>query len=393
LHSDPLLPALAAIGAVVILVGLLMRKLGQPSIIGYMLCGILLGPHVLAWLPDEASVSRVGQFGVVLLLFFVGMEMSPQKIVAVWRTAVLGTLLQVAISIGCVLALGVFLDWRLPRILVLGFVISLSSTAVVIRLLKVRGEFDSPLGNQVMGILLAQDIAIIPMLLAISFAVGEHPSVSTIALQAVGGLLCLALVVWIARKGQIRLGFYRYLGDEPDLQVFGGLILCFGIAAVTGFFELSTALGAFLGGMVISAARETGWIHETLEPFRAVFVAAFFLSIGMLLDLGFLTERWVLIGVLTVLMLLLNTTINAVILRMMGEPLQESVYGGALLAQAGELGFLLAVVGKESGAISEFTYDMTLALITVSILLSPVWAIGTGGVIRMFLRSSGGNRP
>jgi len=157
------------------------------------------------------------------------------------------------------------------------------------------------------------------------------------------------------------------------MQIFAALAICFGLALLTGLLQLSTALGAFTAGMLVSAAKETQWVHQRLEPFRVVFVALFFVSVGLLVDIKFLTEQWVLISLLVVLVLITNTFINAFILKALGVNTRDSVYAGALLAQIGEFSFVLAAVGIQAKIITDFGYQLVIEVISISLLFSPVW--------------------
>jgi CPA2 family monovalent cation:H+ antiporter-2 len=167
----------------------------------------------------------------------------------------------------------------------------------------------------------------------------------------------------------------KWLKKDRELQLFGALGICFGVALLTGWLGLSTALGAFVAGMFIGVARETQWLHHSLEPFRVIFVALFFVSVGMMVDLQFMMENAGLIALLVVMVLVLNTFINAVILVLLGDPWRETLYVGALLAQIGEFGFVLAAVGINGHIITEYGYQLVISIITVTLLLSPAWIL------------------
>jgi CPA2 family monovalent cation:H+ antiporter-2 len=145
MHIDPILPTLVGLVLSILLLGLLLKALRQPEIIGYLLAGVAVGPFGLALVQDPLLVQHMGALGVTLLLFFIGMEVSPRKLIQGWRVALIGTLLQVLVSVGLVWAIGAWLHWSLGRIVLLGFVVSLSSTAVVLKLLKDRQELHTPL--------------------------------------------------------------------------------------------------------------------------------------------------------------------------------------------------------------------------------------------------------
>ncbi len=389
MHLDPMMLPLVAATLVILVVGLLLRLLHQPHVVGYLAAGIVLGPFGLRLVTDEATASRLGAVGVVLLLFFIGMEVSPRKLVSKWKIAVLGTLTQIAASVAVIAMIGTWLDWPLARIVLLGFAISLSSTAVVLSYLRERGLLESPIGEGVLVVILAQDVALVPMLIVVGILGGGGVQGHTLLLQTIGSVLILALVVWLTLADRVRLPLGKQLRKDHELQIFAAFALCFGFALVTGLFELSTALGAFVAGMVVGAARETEWIHHRLESFRVVFVAIFFVSIGLLVDVEFVFEHFGKIVLLVGAVLVTNTLINGGIFRALGDSWGDSLYAGALLAQIGEFSFLLAAVGQQTRLITEFAYQMTVAAIALSLLLSPAWIAASRSLTSYFSRRSG----
>ena len=377
MHMDPMMPH--AVGAVllILLTGLLLKLVRQPHVIAYLIAGILIGPWGLALITDTDVISRLGAIGVVLLLFFVGMETDAKKLVANWKLAVFGTLIQIVLSVFCVWLLGLWFEWGLARTLLIGFVISLSSTAVVIKLLQDSGILSSKVGQGVLGVLLAQDLAIIPMLIILGLLGSDEVDSIHLAKQGIGAVAAAALFGFIISREQVHLPLSRWLKEDRELQLFAALSVCFGLALITAWLDLSTALGAFLGGMLIGAARETQWVHHTLESFKVLFVALFFVSVGLMLDIHFLADHWVQASVLTIAALLTNTFINAFILKVANFNWRDSLYAGVLLSQIGEFSFVLAAVGLQAAIINEYGYQLALCVISLSLLLSPLW-ITTG---------------
>ena len=375
MHMDPVMVMLTSAVLAILIVGFLIHRLKQPYIVAYMIVGVIIGPHGLALISDQLDLHQIGSIGVLLLLFFIGMEMSLPRLVANWRVAVIGTLLQILISVGILCGLGYWLDWPLAQSVLLGFVISLSSTAVIIKILQEWKEIDTDVGRDVIGILLIQDLAIVPMMISINFLGGAALNIAGLILQIIGGLGIIALLVWVIIKGEFKMPFGQLLRKDNDLQVFSAFMLCFGLAFITGIFNLSAALGAFVAGILISVAKETHWVYERLEPFHVVFVAFFFVSIGMLVDLNFLQDNLMLALSLVVISVLINTAVNAVIMRFLGENWRDSLYGGALLSQIGEFSFVLAGVGISAAIITEFSYQMTIVVISLTLLLSPLWIL------------------
>ncbi len=381
MYMDPLLPPLVGVLFSILLLGLLLKSLRQPELIGYLIAGVIIGPYGFHWISDQSMVEHLGSLGVTLLLFFIGMEISPSRLIAGWRIAVLGTLLQILISIIVVWIIGQYFHWGFARIVLLGFVISLSSTAVVLKLLKDRNELDTPTGQDVLMILLAQDIAIVPMLIMISLMGGQSIELNTVLLQIFGGIAIIAFVIWLVSREQVHLPFAKRLRHDHEMQVFAALLICFGFAFVTSLFQLSVALGAFIGGMVVAAARETDWVQHRLETFRTFFVAIFFVSIGMLIDIGFILSHWIQIGLLVAAVIITNTFINAFVLRALKVSWAQSLYAGALLSQIGEFSFVLASVGYQGQIITEYAYQITAAVIAISLLISTSWI----GLMKKFL--------
>jgi len=377
-HIDPAITILVSVVLGILAIGLASKLMKQPSVVGYLLAGVLLGPSGFEVVSDRGLLERMGEFGVLLLLFFVGMEVTPKKLVASWRIAVIGTLGQIVLSIAVVALISPLFGWTLPQCLLFGFVISLSSTAVVIKMLEDRGLMRRRFGQNVLGILLAQDLAIIPMMMILSTLSGEDAGTGQIAGQIIGGALLLGLLGFVLYRGEIHLPFARRIEGDHELQVFAALGLCFGLAAVTGLFHLSGALGAFAAGILVAAARETDWVKDSLESMRALFLGFFFVSIGMLIDLQFVLTHWLEVLLVVIGAFLTNGVINAVILRVGGYNWKQAAYGSSYLAQIGEFSFVLAAIGYSAGIVDSDGYDLIIVVIALSLLISPL-TIGLAG--------------
>ncbi|WP_220466168.1 cation:proton antiporter, partial [Colwellia sp. 6M3] len=373
MHMDPFLPQ--AVGAIffILLLGFILKFFRQPHVVAYLIAGIFIGPWGFGLVTDIDSISRLGTAGVVLLLFFVGMETDIHKLVENWKLIIFGTLMQIILSVGCVWLLGIWFDWSLARIVLIGFVISLSSTAIVIKLLQDNGMLSSSLGQSALGILLAQDLAIIPMLIIIGLLGAGNIDNVQLVKQGVGTLFAVALFAFVITRKQVHLPLSKWLKGDHELQLFAALGICFGLAMLTAWFELSTALGAFIAGMLVGAAKETLWVHRTLDSFRVLFVALFFVSVGMLLDISFLISHWQQTAILVMAALITNIFINAIILKLSKFSWKESLYAGVLLSQIGEFSFVLAAVGHQASIINEYGYQLALCVISLSLLSSPIW--------------------
>lgn len=383
MHLDPAMASIVGALFLILVTGALLRFARQPHVVAYLIAGVFVGPGVTGLFADQDMVARVGAVGVVLLLFFIGMEISPKRLAANWKVSVLGTLLQIIISVGCMWLVGLWLEWPIARVVMLGFVISLSSTAVILKVLKDWDELDTPVGQDALGILLVQDIAIVPMLIVLDRLSGTDGGHDSPWLQITGGALIVCFLAYLSVREHIAIPLLNWLKKDHELQLFGAFSICFGIALLTGWMGLSTALGAFVAGMIIGAARETQWVHHSLEPFRVVLVAVFFMSIGMMLDIAFLWQNPGLITLLVAVTLVTNTFVTAVILRLLGDPWKETLYTGALLAQIGEFSFVLAAAGINAHTISDYGYQLVISTIALSLLVSPAWIMMTRMLLQL----------
>ena len=374
MQVDPILGPTALALFVIFGVGLALSLLRQPHVVAYVVAGVVLGPSGLGVVAGGEAVDRLGALGVTLLLFFVGMDTHPTRLIQGWRVSVVGTLLQVAACVGLGFAIGAVFGWNPERALLLGFVISLSSTAVVLGLLEEAGETQTPFGQDTIGVLIVQDIAAIGMILALGLLVmgGEALSPLDIAKQAAGAAGLVALIIWIARGRPVRLPFRSSVARAPELQVFGALTLCFGLGWISSSLGLSTALGAFAGGLVVGASRDTGWVSGALAPFRTVFLGLFFVGVGLTLDLRFVAERALPIAALVAAVLASSQVFNTLIYRTAGYGWRRSIYAGALLAQPGEFSFVLAAMGASVGIITGVGYQLALSVIAISLAISPL---------------------
>ena len=381
MHLDPSLLTLVYTISIVLFIGLVLQLLKQPQVLGYLLAGIAIGPFGLALFTDTELAARLGSYGVVLLLFFVGMEVAPKQLATGWRIAVIGTLVQVALSVAVVVPIGLWRDWPIERTILLGFVISLSSTAVIIKLLSDTGEIKGKVGQDVLAILLMQDLIIIPMLIAIGLMGGTAPSLGIVTAQVVVAIALMIVVALAIAQKIPQLPYSKVIRQNHELQVFAALLICMGFSLLTGLAHLSTALGAFAAGILVTATRETQWVHKALEPFQVIFIALFFVSVGLLVDLNFIAGHALQLFVLVAIVLVSNTLLNGAILRVLGYTWRESLYAGAILAQIGEFAFVLAAVGVNGNLISDIGYQYILATITLSLLASPFWIKGAHKVL------------
>ena len=371
MHLDPAMLVITIALFCSILIAYLSARLRLPIVVAYIVSGIVLGPSGLAVIEDHELVTRIGEIGVVMLLFFVGMEVSIPRLMEGWRIAFIGTNIQiiisVAICVGLVLWLG--MDWQ--QGVLFGFIISISSTAVVLKMLQDSGELELPMGQNALGILLVQDMAIIPMMVILGLIGSSSISVTEITIQVLGGIVIIAFVFWLMRSGRFHIP--DSLIANADQSMMLGLLLCLGSASFTAWLGLSPGLGAFLAGVLLASSDRAEWVHEHLGPVHVIFMAMFFLSVGMLVDFAYLLEHIEMFLGATMLVFLFNAGTNIFVLRSLGENWDTSLLTAGLLSQIGEFSFLLAAVGLHAGLMNESLHSMTVLVIAMTLMLSPLW--------------------
>jgi len=374
LHDHTQLTGIAVVALAALGCGLIMQRFRQPALVGYILAGVILGPSGFALVQDRGLVQSLAELGVLMLLFLVGMELSLRGIRDVWKITVLTTACQIGVGLGVMFLAGYFFDWPLPRVILLGFVVSISSTAVAVKMLADIGELRTRVGQITVGILIAQDLAVVPMMLILGSFGGEEGFQPTAIANAVLSIIFLALlIIYLSRRQRIRLPFARWVGKSIDLTPLAGLAFCFGAAALSGLLGLSAAYGAFLAGLVIgnSTSRRI-MIHHT-APIQSVLLMVFFLSIGLLLDVGYMLENLAIVLTLVAFIAIFKTALNIFVLRLFGETWPRALLAGALLAQIGEFSFIMAALGVSVLAVSQEAYRLIVAVTVLSLVASPLW--------------------
>ncbi len=379
----PTISLICIVGILTVIAGFILKKIHQPLLVAYILIGILIGSNGLDLIENEESVKFLGEMGIILLFFFIGMEIDLASFLKEWQLAFFGTSAQLLLSVLSVYSIGILFGWSMTRILVLGFVIALSSSAVIFKLIEEKGLAKERIGKNVTSILLAQDILIAPILIFISIAGGQETTTYSILLKIIGGLFFMSIIFYISIKKEITwLPFKKEIKNDHELQVFLALFFCFSGALLANLFGISEALGAFVGGLLMHAGKATKWIHEAIHSFRIIFVAIFFISIGAQIDLHFIYENWKELVSVLLAVYLTNHLINSVILRFYGNPWSQAIYGGALLAQIGELSFLICLTALNLKILTNYGYDFTISLISLTICISPLYILITEKIIK-----------
>lgn len=373
-HSD--LTQIAVVILVAVALGLTLVRLRQPPIIGYIIAGIVLGPTGLGFVPHTDSITLLAELGVLLLLFLIGMELSLRAFVLVLRPAVITASLQIITSLGVTFAFGYFAGWKPQVSILLGFALAVSSTALVIKMLEDIGELRSELGRITIGVLIAQDLAIVPILL-FAESLGAGQALDTgIVIKMTLAIGILFVIIWaLGRPGKIHFPFSDRIEGRGDLLTLSMLAVCLAGASLSGLFGLSAIYGAFVAGLVVGQTNLRNEAIPATQPIQSLLIVVFFLSIGLLIDLKFVMENWVALLLFVFGVIVIKSVLNVAILRFAGEQWHTAFMGGIIMSQIGEFSFVTAAVGLRTSVIDYAAYQAVIAVIAVSLLVSPFWLI------------------
>ena len=368
----PLLNDIIIIFGLAIAVLFVCHRLHVPVVVGFLLTGIFVGPYGFGLVKALHEVEIFAEIGIVLLLFTIGIEFSFERLLQIRKSVLMGGSLQVLLTCLATFFIAGWFGQAFGESVFISFLVALSSTAIVLKLFQERAEVDTPHGRTTLGILIFQDLIIVPMILITPLLAGatENFSESVLILLAKGIgiiLLVFASAKWIVPQVLHQIARTR----NQEIFLLSVVVLCIGVAWLTSKAGLSLALGAFLAGLIIS---ESEYSHQALGnilPFRDVFTSFFFVSIGMLLDVGFLfrepgTVVLVALGILT-----LKSIIACLTAILLGFPLRTSILVGFALGQVGEFSFILSRTGVEHGLLSGNIYQMFLAFSVLTMAATP----------------------
>ncbi len=370
MHALTFLKSLVIILTISAVVVFLLQRIRVPSIVGFLLAGILLGPHGFHLLKETETIQVFAEIGVILLLFTIGLEFSLERFLKM-RLEVFG-IGGLYVLIAITLTALISYQWlgSVSTAVFIGFLVALSSTAIVMKLLSERAELDTLPGRMSLGILIFQDLCVVPFMLFIPIMSGESGVVDLLVTFG-KALAIVALVLFSARWIVPKLLHQIVHTKSRELFVITILILCFGIAFLTSEFGLSLALGAFLAGLVIS---ESEYVHEAASailPFKDSFNGLFFISVGMLMDTGFFLNNLGLVVAFVLGIFLIKFIGGFFSMYLMSRPIRITIHTALNLAQVGEFSFVLAVAGVSAGVISKDVYQGVLSASVLSMLLTP----------------------
>jgi CPA2 family monovalent cation:H+ antiporter-2 len=366
------------LAAVLGVVGCRMLKL--PPMLGYLVVGVVIGPNALALAQNSEGVKHLAEFGVVFLMFVIGLEFNLPKLRSM-RKHVFGLgLLQVVLTLLLVTLASLFLatlaptlwkmDWQTA--LALSGAMAMSSTAIVVKMMADRLELESEHGKRVIGVLLFQDLAVVPLLVLIP-ALGSAPEQLFSALL-LAGAKAVVLITLLLIGGQRVMRWWLTLvarRKSEELFVLNLLLVTLGLAWITELAGLSLALGAFIAGMLISETEYKHQVELDIRPFHDILLGLFFITIGMMLDWHIVFERWHLMLVLTTLPVMFKLLLVAALAKLTGATNGVALRTGLYLAQAGEFGFVLLTLGSQNGVIPPSLLNPVMASMVLSMLATP----------------------
>ncbi len=367
----------------------LFHKLRIVPIVGYLVTGVIIGPSVIGLVKDQTMIELFAEIGVILLLFTIGIEFSLKELIRSKRTIVLGGGMQVLLTIVVVTLIAIAAGQPMGIAIFLGFLVSMSSTAIVLRILSERAEMESPNGKVTISILIFQDLGIILMVLLVPLLAGTAGTSSSAMIFSILKAIAIVLLLIVAGRFIVPTILYHIVKTRNrELFLLGMIVICLGTATLTSMAGLSLAIGAFIIGLIIS---ESEFSHQALSeilPLRDVFNSLFFISIGMLLDLGFVLDNFSIILCVVILVILIKFMLSMVSTLVLRYPIHTAFLVGLSLAQIGEFSFVLSLIGIQHGLLNNDIYQVFLASAILTMIATP-FMIQMGPRIEDFITRNG----
>ncbi len=358
-----------AVSAVVLYVS---TRLKLPSIVGFLIAGVLVGPYGIELISTAEEVNVMAEIGILLLLFSIGIEFSLDKLIQAKKYVIIGGSVQVFLSILMFFLGAYFFGLETNQAIFVGMLFAMSSTAIVLQLFQEKGWMNTLFGKTAVSILIFQDIIIIPMMLFAPYLSQNGSPESQSFSKILLGLLIVVAVVFAARKLVPPLIRSVVHTRNQELFLITIIVICFATAFITNQLGLKLALGAFLAGLIISESEFSFEALKNIMPFKKIFTAIFFISVGMLLNLKFVYENYWLLSGITVLVMFVKFLIIAPTAFFLKIGIRNAIVSGLVLCQVGEFAFILSKVGLEGQVLSVFNYQVFLAVSIMSMVASAI---------------------
>lgn len=385
---------LAVILLIASLAAVFLGKLKQQPIIGYVIAGVLIGPAMMGIIHDEKEISFIAELGVILLLFILGMELPLKDFRQSYKTAVPATFILIVLSLLVTFLIGFVIELTLAEKIAYGFIISLSSTAVAVKLLEDIELIHKPSGQVAISILIAQDLLFVPMMMTLSALGSENGFDWVFIPKMISAVAVLTgLIAFLSKKGEVNLLFRGTVQRYKDLIPVAALTWCFVFASVSELFGFSPAFGAFLAGLIIGNSTSKKAVISNIEPMQSVLLMVFFLSIGMLIDFQVIAANWLLVGLLLTGTLIFKTVSCIFLLKtfLPQDRWRCSFVAGLTISQIGEFSFILAAAALGNGIFDEESYKIIIAVIALSLSVSPLWMMALRKFVEKTYKQEKGN--
>jgi CPA2 family monovalent cation:H+ antiporter-2 len=354
------------------LVNLIFTRIKVPTVVGYLLTGIIAGPHLLSLVNERHEIEVMAEIGVVLLLFTIGMEFSLKHLLRIRRIVFFGGFIQVFLTAGAFYIATYFYNMSWQGGIFISFLAALSSSALVLKILQERSELTSNYGRTILGILIFQDLLLVPLLLFSNLLGDNTVNIPNELLILSVKVIIIIGLVYVGNKWLLpKLLHLIALARSQELFMMSIFLICFGIALLTSKLGMSLAFGAFLAGLMLSESEYSHNAFGNFLPFKDTFTSFFFVSIGMLLDLSFVIDNYQLVIISVLLVLILKTIIAGGTGFILGHTFQGTVLVGLALSQVGEFSFILAKIGFDYSILSDFYYQLFLAVAVITMALTP----------------------
>lgn len=368
-------------------VNFIFTRIKVPAIIGYLITGVIAGPNLLGLISSPGNVEVMAEIGVILLMFTIGLEFSLNHLLKIRKSVFVGGFLQLILTAGVTLLVARVYNMEWKESVFVGFLTALSSTAVVLKLLQERSELTTHYGRTIVGILIFQDIILIPMLLFTPLLGHGGAQIGSELLTLVLKTTGIIVFIYIGNRW-LMPGLLHIIAMTRSQELFlmSILLICLAVAMLTHELGMSLAFGAFLAGLMISDSEYSHNAFGNLIPFKDVFTSFFFVSIGMLLDLGFVAEHPWLVITTVLLVIFIKATIAGFTAFLLGHTFFGTVVVGLTLSQVGEFSFILAGLGLGNEIISPYHYQLFLAVAVTSMALSPMLIQGSKPLANAILK-------
>ncbi len=373
--ESPLFKDIIILFVLSVLIIFVFHRLKIPAIVGFLFTGLIVGPHSLGIVHSVKEVESLAELGVVLLLFIVGIEFSLKKLIRVKKTVLLGGSIQVLITIFIIYTICYLLNIPYKKAILISFIISLSSTAIVLKILRDKNEMDSPHGKTILGILIFQDIIFVPMMLIIPLFSGGDPNLIQSILLLLAKVTGIIIFIFLSIKWIFPYILYQIIKTRSnELFLISVFVICFTMALLTHAIGMSFALGGFLAGLMISETDYDLHIIDKVLPFQDILTSFFFISVGMLLDIRILVNYPIIVLACVIGVLAIKSVIAIISSIILGFSMRINVLVGLAISQIGEFSFVLIETGIQNKIIhhKENIYHYILSATILTMTLTPL---------------------